>query len=303
VPRPRRQARAQTPPWQEIASCETGLSWERLAIVRSLSFPGPRPDVHGPPSSAGFGISGFWVGRLLAAHRESARRSISLHDGIASLQAPVTPPRNSRGTHRHHSRSRPSQSVTRADTCRRSAAGQASSFALQLTRPPQPTPQPADSVVAILASCGGAGELPRPGTAVLRRMRWSGACGVRVGAAWLVTGPILNTRISGRAAGRCSGRKRGSSCLDDASPTRSVTTPQAHSDIGIIDGRRAWPQAPAPGPPLRRTRMTSGDAGAPRQPATSESTPCGRSDASSTAAAPSLETAICQIKKLNRPPR
>ena len=24
-------------------------------------FPGPRPDVHGPPSPAGFGISGFWA--------------------------------------------------------------------------------------------------------------------------------------------------------------------------------------------------------------------------------------------------
>ena len=28
-----------------------------LLIVRSQSFPGPRPDVHGPPSPAGFGIS------------------------------------------------------------------------------------------------------------------------------------------------------------------------------------------------------------------------------------------------------
>ena len=52
-----RQARAQASPRQEIGSCETGLSWGRLLIVRSSSFPGPRPDVHGPPSSAGFGIS------------------------------------------------------------------------------------------------------------------------------------------------------------------------------------------------------------------------------------------------------
>jgi hypothetical protein len=29
---------------------------------------------------------------------------------------------------------------------------------------------------------------------VLRRMRRSGACGGRVGAVWLVTGPILNAR-------------------------------------------------------------------------------------------------------------
>jgi hypothetical protein len=33
---------------------------------------------------------------------------------------------------------------------------------------------------------------------VLRRMRCSGACGGRVGAAWLVTGPILNTRVRPR---------------------------------------------------------------------------------------------------------
>ena len=39
-------------------------------MSRSVSFPA-RPDVHGPPSSAGFGISRFWVRRLLATHRES----------------------------------------------------------------------------------------------------------------------------------------------------------------------------------------------------------------------------------------
>ena len=33
---------------------------------------------------------------------------------------------------------------------------------------------------------------------VLRRMRCSGACGGRVAAAWLVTGPILNARIRPR---------------------------------------------------------------------------------------------------------
>jgi hypothetical protein len=33
---------------------------------------------------------------------------------------------------------------------------------------------------------------------VLRRMRCSGACGGRVVAAWLVTGPILNARVRRR---------------------------------------------------------------------------------------------------------
>jgi hypothetical protein len=33
---------------------------------------------------------------------------------------------------------------------------------------------------------------------VLRRMRCAGACGGRVGAAWLVTGPILNARVRPR---------------------------------------------------------------------------------------------------------
>jgi hypothetical protein len=33
---------------------------------------------------------------------------------------------------------------------------------------------------------------------VLRQMRCSGGCGGRVGAAWLVTGPILNARIRPR---------------------------------------------------------------------------------------------------------
>ena len=33
---------------------------------------------------------------------------------------------------------------------------------------------------------------------VLRRMRCSGGCGGRVGAAWLATGPILNARVRPR---------------------------------------------------------------------------------------------------------
>ena len=33
---------------------------------------------------------------------------------------------------------------------------------------------------------------------VLRRMRCSGACSGRVGAAWLVTGPVLNARVRPR---------------------------------------------------------------------------------------------------------
>jgi hypothetical protein len=33
---------------------------------------------------------------------------------------------------------------------------------------------------------------------VLRRVRCSGGCGCRVGAAWLITGPVLNTRVRPR---------------------------------------------------------------------------------------------------------
>jgi hypothetical protein len=33
---------------------------------------------------------------------------------------------------------------------------------------------------------------------VVRRMRCSGGCGGRVGAAWLTTGPVLNTRVRPR---------------------------------------------------------------------------------------------------------
>ena len=33
---------------------------------------------------------------------------------------------------------------------------------------------------------------------VLRRMRCSGGCGGRAGAEWLVTGPVLNTRVRPR---------------------------------------------------------------------------------------------------------
>ena len=49
--------------------------------------------------------------------------------------------------------------------------------------------------VAELASFYG-----RDGTVggVLRRMRCAGGCGGRVGAAWLVTGPVLNARVRPR---------------------------------------------------------------------------------------------------------
>jgi ribonucleoside-diphosphate reductase alpha chain len=43
------------------------------SLTLAISQGSLRPDVHGPPSSAGFGISGFWVRQLLAAHRESVR--------------------------------------------------------------------------------------------------------------------------------------------------------------------------------------------------------------------------------------
>ena len=42
---------------------------------------------------------------------------------------------------------------------------------------------------------GGAGRTVGD---VLRRMRCSGGCGGRPGAAWLVTGPVLNTRVRPR---------------------------------------------------------------------------------------------------------
>src|SRR5215472_6377674 len=59
-----------------------------LGTVQVPEIPGPRPDVHGPPSPAGFGISRVLgsVGSLRhTANR--ARWSISLHYRIASLQA------------------------------------------------------------------------------------------------------------------------------------------------------------------------------------------------------------------------
>ena len=81
-----RQARAQASPWQEIPSCETGLSWGRLAIVRfTVSRPTDRMFMARPHRRA-LAFLGFWVRQLLAAHRESARWSISLHYRIASLQ-------------------------------------------------------------------------------------------------------------------------------------------------------------------------------------------------------------------------
>ena len=43
---------------------------------------------------------------------------------------------------------------------------------------------------------------------VLRRMRCSGACGGRVGAAWLVTGTVLNARVRPRRVALWRARAR-----------------------------------------------------------------------------------------------
>jgi hypothetical protein len=43
---------------------------------------------------------------------------------------------------------------------------------------------------------------------VLRRMRCSGACGGLAGAAWLITGPILNARIRPRRVSLCGPEAR-----------------------------------------------------------------------------------------------
>jgi hypothetical protein len=52
----------------------------------------------------------------------------------------------------------------------------------------------ADAVAELATFYGRDGTVGQ----VLRRMRCSGACGGRVGAAWLVTGPILNARVRPR---------------------------------------------------------------------------------------------------------
>ena len=58
------------------------------------------------------------------------------------------------------------------------------------------------SVVDAVACAVAIQRLARThGGQVLRRMRCFGACGGRVGAAWLVTAPILNTRVRPRPYG------------------------------------------------------------------------------------------------------
>ena len=58
-------------PVARIRSCETGLSWGKLRFVRNQSFPGPRPDVHGPPHRRALAFLGFWVRAAPQTHRES----------------------------------------------------------------------------------------------------------------------------------------------------------------------------------------------------------------------------------------
>jgi hypothetical protein len=95
-----------------------------LRIAKSRSeFPGPRPDVHGPPSPAGFGIYGvLGSAGSYAAHRKSARWSISLHYRIASLQGRIgvepavpggEPGRRRYGAVCGHVRTGPARAITR----------------------------------------------------------------------------------------------------------------------------------------------------------------------------------------------
>jgi hypothetical protein len=91
--------------------------------------------------------------------------------------------------------------------------------------------------VAELASFYG-----RDGTVgqVLRRMRCSGACGGRVGAAWLVNGTGSSTRVSGRDGCRCLGRRRGSRCAQAMhSPSRPTAARPGRADRARQNGAPA----------------------------------------------------------------
>ena len=55
---------------------------------------------------------------------------------------------------------------------------------------------------------------------VLRRMRCSGACGGRVGAAWRVTGPIRNARVRPRRVPLWGPEARGVTAPSDAGRRR-----------------------------------------------------------------------------------
>jgi len=59
----------------------------RIAVSE---FPRPRPDVHGPPSPAGFGISRVLGSAGSYANRRKQRGVVSLSHAIASLKAPIS---------------------------------------------------------------------------------------------------------------------------------------------------------------------------------------------------------------------
>src|SRR5262245_37526996 len=60
-PRPPAPGAGTSIPVARKRSCETGLSWEMLRIVRSHSVSRFRPDVHGPPLWRVLAFLGFWV--------------------------------------------------------------------------------------------------------------------------------------------------------------------------------------------------------------------------------------------------
>jgi hypothetical protein len=63
-------------------------------LSSSQSFPGPRPDVHGPPFRRALAFLGSGFGGSSRHTANRVRQSISLHDGIASLEAGKSPGRH-----------------------------------------------------------------------------------------------------------------------------------------------------------------------------------------------------------------
>ena len=68
------QTRARASPRQEIGSCETGLSWGMLLIVKISRFPGLGRMFMAHPHRRALACSGVWVRRLLQAARRNRHR-------------------------------------------------------------------------------------------------------------------------------------------------------------------------------------------------------------------------------------
>ena len=93
---------------------------------------------------------------------------------------------------------------------------------------------------------------------VLRRMQCSGACGGRVGAAWLVTGPVLNMRVRPRRVALLGPEARSSDPTHPLGPRTAHAWRLRTTAFSVAPSNRpSGCLVPSPSMPIAASRVSS----------------------------------------------